>query len=102
MLAAVSRSLLRRDDVGWGISTYLVLAFARAVVEYLHNQPRLASRTLFATHYHELTGLAGILPRVRNYNIAVVETDGEVVFLRQILPGAADRSYGVHVARLAG
>jgi DNA mismatch repair protein MutS len=72
------------------------------VVEYLHNRRETAARTLFATHYHELTALARSLPRVRNYNVAVMEQDGEVVFLRRIVPGGADRSYGIHVAQLAG
>ncbi|MBI4498440.1 MAG: DNA mismatch repair protein MutS, partial [Chloroflexi bacterium] len=67
-----------------------------------HNHPRLGAKTLFATHYHELTALAETLPRVRNYHFAVAEEGGEVVFLRRLLPGGADRSYGIHVARLAG
>jgi len=78
------------------------MAIARAVVEYLHNNPRLGARTLFATHYHELTELSNILPRVANYNVAVAEEGDSVVFLHQLMPGGADRSYGVHVAQLAG
>jgi DNA mismatch repair protein MutS len=100
--AATPRSLVILDEVGRGTSTYDGMAIARAVIEYLHNDARVAARTLFATHYHELTELAGVLPRVRNYNVAVAESGGEVVFLRRILPGGADRSYGVHVAQLAG
>ncbi len=96
------RSLLILDEVGRGTSTYDGLAIAQAVVEYIHNHPKLGSRTLFATHYRELTALEGRLPRVRNYQTEVVEQDGEVVFLHQVTPGAADRSYGVHVAQLAG
>jgi len=72
------------------------------VVEYLHNAPRLGCKTLFATHYHELTELAEILPRVRTYRMDVLEEGDRVVFLRQVVPGSADRSYGIHVAELAG
>jgi DNA mismatch repair protein MutS len=72
------------------------------VVEYLHNHPDLRAKTLFATHYHELTQLADLLPGVRNYNIAVSDVDGKVVFLHRIVPGGTDRSYGIHVAQLAG
>ncbi len=99
---ATRRSLVILDEVGRGTSTYDGLAIARAVVEYLHNHPRLGCKTLFATHFHELTELARSLPRVRNYTMAVTEEGGEVVFLRRVIPGGADRSYGVHVARLAG
>jgi DNA mismatch repair protein MutS len=72
------------------------------VVEYIHNHPGLRARTLFATHYHELTQLSEILPGVRNYNVAVSESGSKVVFLHKIIPGGADRSYGIHVAQLAG
>ncbi len=96
------RSLLILDEVGRGTSTYDGLAIARAVVEYIHNNPRLNCRTLFATHYHELTELPNILPRARNFNVAVSEEGDEIVFLHKVLPGGADRSYGVHVAQLAG
>jgi DNA mismatch repair protein MutS len=96
------RSLLILDEVGRGTSTYDGLAIARAVVEYIHNSPRLNCRTLFATHYHELTELPNILPRTRNYNVAVTEHGEDIVFLHKVVPGGADRSYGVHVARLAG
>jgi DNA mismatch repair protein MutS len=78
------------------------MSIARATVEYLHNNPRLNSRTLFATHYHELTELDRYLPRVRNLNIAVAEQGDQVVFLHKVVPGGADRSYGIHVAQLAG
>jgi DNA mismatch repair protein MutS len=100
--SASPRSLILFDEIGRGTSTYDGMAIARAVVEFLHNRPELAAKTLFATHYHELVELASILPRVRNYNVAVTEQGGEVVFLHRILPGGADRSYGVHVAQLAG
>ncbi|MCS7220067.1 MAG: DNA mismatch repair protein MutS [Anaerolineae bacterium] len=99
---ATSRSLLILDEIGRGTSTYDGLAIAWAVVEYLHNHPRLRARTLFATHYHELTDLAERLPHVVNYHVAVAEEGDHIVFLYKIQRGAADRSYGVHVARLAG
>ncbi len=99
---STARSLLIFDEIGRGTSTYDGMAIARAVVEFIHNRPEAACRTLFATHYHELTEVAASLPRVRNFSVAVAEEGGEVVFLHRILPGGADRSYGVHVARLAG
>jgi DNA mismatch repair protein MutS len=100
---ATGRSLLVLDEIGRGTSTYDGLAIAWAVVEYIHNHPGLRAKTLFATHYHELTDLAERLPHVVNYNVAVDDSSGaDVVFLRRILPGKADRSYGVHVARMAG
>ena len=99
---ATPRSLVVLDEIGRGTSTYDGLAIARAVAEYIHSHPRLGCKTLFATHYHELTQLAEVLPRARNYNVAVSEEQGDVVFLRRIVPGGADRSYGVYVARLAG
>ena len=99
---ATERSLIILDEIGRGTSTYDGLAIARATAEYIHSHPRLGCKTLFATHYHELTGLADYLPRTRNYNVAVSEDQGNVVFLRRIVPGGADKSYGVHVARLAG
>ena len=99
---ATWRSLVILDEIGRGTSTYDGLSIARAVVEHLHNNPRLGCKTLFATHYHELTELAATLPGVRNYRVAVSEEDGQIAFLRRIVPGGADRSYGVHVAMLAG
>jgi DNA mismatch repair protein MutS len=99
---ATSRSLLILDEIGRGTSTYDGLAIARAVVEYIHNAPGLGAKTLFATHYHEMVALAGFLPKVKNYNVAVTEEGGEVVFLHHIVPGGVDRSYGIHVAQLAG
>ena len=99
---ATPRSLLILDEIGRGTSTYDGMAIARSVVEYLHNRPGLQAKTLFATHYHELVELAHHLPRVRNYNVAVAEEQGRIVFMRRIVPGGADRSYGVHVAELAG
>jgi DNA mismatch repair protein MutS len=99
---ATQRSLLILDEIGRGTSTYDGVSIAWAVVEYIHNHPSLRAKTLFATHYHELTQLADLLPGVRNYNVAVTEAGGTVVFLHQIIPGGADRSYGIHVAQLAG
>ena len=99
---ATARSLIILDEIGRGTSTYDGLSIAQAVAEHIHNDPRLGCRTLFATHYHELTELARTLPRVRNYSVAVAEEEGNVVFLHRIIPGGADRSYGVHVAQLAG
>ena len=99
---ASSRSLLILDEIGRGTSTYDGVSIAWAMIEYLHNHPNLKAYTLFATHYHELTELADLLPGVRNYNVAVSESDGNVVFLHKIIPGGADRSYGIHVAQIAG
>jgi DNA mismatch repair protein MutS len=99
---ATSRSLAVLDEIGRGTSTYDGLAIARSVAEHIHNSPKLGCKTLFATHYHEMTELADQLPRAHNLRVAVAEEAGEVVFLHQIVPGGADRSYGVHVARLAG
>jgi len=99
---ATTRSLLILDEIGRGTSTYDGLSIAWAVVEYLHNHPERRARTLFATHYHELTEMAERLPAVRNYNLEVVEEGDRVVFLHKVVPGGADRSYGIHVAQLAG
>jgi DNA mismatch repair protein MutS len=100
--AATARSLVILDEVGRGTSTYDGLSIAWAVTEHLHQRPGGAPRTLFATHYHELTDLADILPRVVNLNVQVKEWNGKVVFLRKIVEGTADKSYGIHVAELAG
>ncbi|MBA7605538.1 DNA mismatch repair protein MutS [subsurface metagenome] len=99
---ATPRSLVILDEIGRGTSTYDGISIAQAVAEYIHNHPRLGAKTLFATHYHELVDVASFLPRVKNLNFAVAEEGGKVVFLRKILPGGADRSYGIHVAQLAG
>jgi len=99
---ATSRSLLILDEIGRGTSTYDGLSIAWGIIEYIHNHPQLRAKTLFATHYHELTQLADLLPGIRNYNVAVSEADGKVVFLHKIIAGGADRSYGIHVAQLAG
>jgi len=99
---ASARSLLILDEIGRGTSTYDGISIAWAVVEYIHNHPRLRAKTLFATHYHELTELAEILPHVCNYSVAVTEEGDKVIFQHKIVPGSADRSYGIHVAQLAG
>ncbi len=99
---ATPRSLLILDEIGRGTSTYDGLSIARAVAEFIHNHPRLGTKTLFATHYHEMVELADSLPRVKNFNVAVAEEKGEVIFLRRIVPGGVDKSYGIHVAKLAG
>jgi DNA mismatch repair protein MutS len=99
---ATARSLIILDEIGRGTSTYDGLSIARAVAEYIHNSPRLGAKTLFATHYHELVELADFLPRARNCNVAIAEENGEVIFLRKVIPGGVDKSYGIHVARLAG
>ncbi len=100
---ASRRCLVILDEIGRGTATFDGLALAWAVVEDLAGREGgHGVRTLFATHYHELTGLEGRLPGVRNYNIAVKEWKGDIIFLRRLLPGPADRSYGVEVARLAG
>jgi DNA mismatch repair protein MutS len=97
---ATPRSLVVLDEIGRGTSTYDGISLAWAIVEHLHD--RLGCRTLFATHYHELTDLAQSLAGVRNLNVAVKEWQDDVVFLHKIVQGAADKSYGIHVARLAG
>ncbi len=97
---ATPRSLVILDEIGRGTSTYDGLSLAWAICEHLHEQ--IGARALFATHYHELTQLADTFPRVTNLNVAVKEWDDQVVFLHRIIPGGADKSYGIHVARLAG
>jgi DNA mismatch repair protein MutS len=99
---ASPRSLIILDEIGRGTSTYDGLSIAWAVAEFIHNHPKLGAKTLFATHYHELVDLAGTLPRVKNFNVAVAEEGDKVIFLRKIVPGGTDRSYGIHVAQLAG
>jgi len=99
---ATNRSLILLDEVGRGTSTFDGLSIAWALVEYLHNVPNVAARTLFATHYHELNELEVRLERVRSYRIQVQEHNGRVIFLRKMIPGGADHSYGIEVARMAG
>ena len=99
---ATDKSLIILDEVGRGTSTYDGLSIAWAVTEYISNQDKIGAKSLFATHYHELTDLEDHLPGVKNYNIAVEEEDEDVVFLRKIIPGGADKSYGIEVAKRAG
>ena len=99
---ATARSLLILDEIGRGTSTYDGMAIARAVLEHVADRRTLGAKTLFATHYHELTAIETELPGVKNYNISVKKRGGDMIFLRKIVPGAADRSYGVEVAKLAG
>jgi DNA mismatch repair protein MutS len=99
---ATPHSLLIFDEVGRGTSTYDGVSIAQAILEYLHDAPQLRSLTLFATHYHELTALAQRLPRLRNFRMEVREEGERVIFLHQVVEGGADRSYGIHVAELAG
>ena len=99
---ATNKSLILLDEIGRGTSTYDGLSIAWAIAEYIHDRQHLGARTLFATHYHEMTQLESLREGVRNYRVAVQERDGDVVFLRKIVPGGADRSYGIHVGKLAG
>ncbi len=100
--SATDKSLLILDEIGRGTSTFDGMSIARAVLEYCADPKKLGAKTLFATHYHELTAMEGTLPGVKNYNIAVRTRGEEIIFLRKIIPGGADRSYGIEVARLAG
>ena len=99
---ATPRSLLILDEIGRGTSTFDGMAIAKAVLEYAVDAKKLGAKTLFATHYHELTSMEQENPEIRNFNIAVKKRQGEMIFLRKIVPGAADDSYGVEVAKLAG
>ena len=99
---ATSRSLLILDEIGRGTSTYDGMSIARAVLEYAANPKRLGAKTLFATHYHELSAIENQLPNVKNYNIAVKKRGDQMIFLRKIVSGATDDSYGIEVAKLAG
>ena len=99
---ATQRSLILLDELGRGTSTYDGLAVARSVLEYIHNHPQLRAKTLFATHYHELTALAAVLPRLENLHVEIAEKGSELVFLYKISPGSAEKSYGVYAAKLAG
>jgi len=99
---ATPRSLILLDEVGRGTATFDGLSLAWAIAEYLHDDGRHSAKTLFATHYHEMTELAKMRPGVRNYQVAVSESKGEIVFLRKVIPGSASKSYGIEVARLAG
>jgi DNA mismatch repair protein MutS len=99
---ATRKSLIVLDEIGRGTSTFDGISIAWAVAEFLHNTPSAKAKTLFATHYHELTDLEQVLPGVRNYTVLVRESGDGVIFLRRIAPGTADKSYGIQVAALAG
>ena len=99
---ATTRSLLLLDEIGRGTSTFDGLAIAWSVAEYIHNNKNIKAKTLFATHYHELTELSNIFSRIKNYNVLVEEWEDQVIFLRKIVPGGTDNSYGIHVAQMAG
>lgn len=99
---ATDKSLLILDEIGRGTSTFDGLSIAWSIIEYIHNHPNMKSRTLFATHYHELIELSNYLPHVKNFNVAVSEANNTIVFLHKIIPGGSDKSYGIHVAQLAG
>ncbi len=99
---ATPRSLVILDEVGRGTATFDGLSLAWAIAEYLHDNPQHAGKTLFATHYHEMTELAKLLPGVRNYQMAIKESEGSIIFLRRVIEGSASKSYGIEVARLAG
>ena len=99
---ATPDSLLILDEIGRGTSTFDGMSIARAVLEHCASARKLGAKTLFATHYHELTELEDTLPGVKNYNISIKKRGDELIFLRKIVPGGADRSYGIEVATLAG
>ena len=96
------RSLILLDEIGRGTSTYDGISIAWAIAEYLHNHPSARARTLFATHYHELNELSTSFPRIKNYNVSVKEVNNKVIFLRKLVPGGSEHSFGIHVAKLAG
>ena len=100
--SATSRSLVILDEIGRGTATFDGLSLAWAVAEHLASNPRVRPKTIFATHYHELTDLADALPSVANFHVVVREWKDDIVFLRKVVPGRSDRSYGIQVARLAG
>ena len=97
---ATNNSLILFDELGRGTATYDGMALAQAIIEYIHKVVK--AKTLFSTHYHELTVLDEVLPQLRNIHVGAVEKDGEVVFLHKMMEGAADKSYGIHVAKIAG
>lgn len=96
------RSLILLDEIGRGTSTYDGISIAWAIAEYLHNHPAAKAKTLFATHYHELNELTSSMPRIKNYNVTVKEMNNKIIFLRKLVPGGSEHSFGIHVAKLAG
>lgn len=99
---ATAKSLILLDEVGRGTSTFDGISIAWAITEYLHENPLVAAKTLFATHYHELNEMASIFPRIKNFKVEVREYDDKVIFLHKVTPGGADHSYGIQVAQMAG
>ncbi|MBQ5834446.1 MAG: DNA mismatch repair protein MutS [Bacteroidaceae bacterium] len=97
-----ARSLVLFDELGRGTSTYDGISIAWSIVEHIHENPDAHARTLFATHYHELNEMEKLFPRIRNYNVSVREVNGRVVFLRKLMPGGSEHSFGIHVAKIAG
>src|SRR5690606_3195013 len=96
------RSLILLDEIGRGTSTYDGISIAWAIAEFLHNHPSARAKTLFATHYHELNELNTSMPRIKNYNVTVKEVNNKVIFLRKLMPGGSEHSFGIHVAKMAG
>ena len=96
------RSLILLDEIGRGTSTYDGISIAWAIAEHLHEHPTVKPKTLFATHYHELNDMAESLPRIKNFNVSVKEVDNKVIFLRKLVPGGSEHSFGIHVAKMAG
>jgi DNA mismatch repair protein MutS len=97
-----NRSLVLLDEIGRGTSTYDGISIAWAIAEYLHQQPVARPKTLFATHYHELNEMAAVFGRIKNYNIAIRESGNQILFLRKLVPGGSEHSFGIHVAKMAG
>ena len=96
------RSLVLFDELGRGTSTYDGISIAQAIVEYIHEFPKAKAKTMFATHYHELNEMQETFPRIKNFNVSVKEIDGKVIFMRKLVPGGSEHSFGIHVAKLAG
>jgi DNA mismatch repair protein MutS len=99
---ASTKSLILLDEIGRGTSTFDGISIAWAITEYIHDNPEVAAKTLFATHYHELNEMAELFPRIKNYKVEVREYDDKVIFLHKVNPGRADHSYGIQVAQMAG
>jgi DNA mismatch repair protein MutS len=97
-----SRSLILLDEIGRGTSTYDGISIAWSIAQYLHEHPLFRPKVLFATHYHELNEMTEIFPRIRNYHVAVKEIQNQVIFIRKLLPGGSEHSFGIHVAKMAG
>ena len=102
MIIISERSLILLDEIGRGTSTYDGVSIAWAIAEYLHEYPLFKAKTLFATHYHELNEMTTTFPRVKNFNVSVKEKDGKVIFMRKLVPGGSEHSFGIYVAKLAG